>query len=230
LLQRVVSRTAHRRGVLLIPAFAVGRAQAILYLLWRLRESGAIGHIPTFLDSPMAIDATELFRNRPQDHRLSAADAQAMCGAVRYVNSSDESRALNQLHGPLIIVSASGMLTGGRILHHLIHRMGDSRNIIALAGYQAHGTRGRDLVEGKRFLRFHGREHEVRAEVVSLTGLSGHADYNELMQWASGITAPPQQSFITHGEPEPAKAMGDRLHAERGFSVHLPALGDQVEL
>jgi metallo-beta-lactamase family protein len=231
LLHRVVSRTAHRHGVLLIPAFAVGRAQVILYLLWRLRESGAIGDIPTFLDSPMAIDATELFRNRPQDHRLSPEDAQAMCGAVRYINSSDESRALNQLHGPLIIVSASGMLTGGRILHHLRVRAGDPRNTILLTGYQAHGTLGAEVAHGADRLKIHGQYYPVRAEVTALHSLSAHADGDELCDWMAPLAnQPPAQTFVTHGEPPGSHALAKRLREGLQWNVHIPTLGEQCTL
>ena len=231
LLRTVVERTARRRGVLLIPAFAVGRAQAILYLLWRLRESGAIRDIPTFLDSPMAIDATELFRSRPQDHRLSAADAYAMCSAVRYTNTSDESRELNQLHGPLIIVSASGMLTGGRILHHLRNRAGDPRNTILLTGYQAHGTRGAELAHGADRVKIHGDYYPVRAEVTALDSLSAHADGDELCAWLAPLAAlPPAQTFITHGEPPGSRALAKRLREDMRWNVHVPVLGERCEL
>ena len=231
----LVHRIVDSGGVLLIPAFAVGRSQQLVHMLRRLEMDGRIPTLPIHVDSPMAIDATEIFCEFPDQHRvdLSGGNGSACLlygDNITYHRSKESSQAINPLPGPRIIISSSGMLTGGRILHHLIHRMGDPRNIIALAGYQAHGTRGRDLVEGKQFLRFHGRQHEVKAEVVSLTGLSGHADYSELMQWASGISVPPQRSFITHGEPEPAEAMGNRLKTERGFSVHLPTLGEQVEL
>jgi metallo-beta-lactamase family protein len=231
LLHAVVERTAKRHGVLLIPAFAVGRAQVILYLLWRLRNAGAIPHIPTFLDSPMAIDATELFRNRPQDHRLNAAEAQAMCGAVRYTNGSDESRALNQLHGPLIIVSASGMLTGGRILHHLRNRAGDPRNTILLTGYQAHGTRGAELAHGADRLKIHGEYYPVRAEVTALDSLSAHADADELCDWVAPLAdRPPAKTFVTHGEPPGSRALAKRLRESLGWSVHVPALGEHCNL
>lgn len=228
-------RTAESGGVLLIPAFAVGRAQQLVYCLRVLMEQKRVPALPIHVDSPMAIDATRIFCDFPDLHRVAARDLEdpdcALFGDnVRYIRSRDESIELNDMPGPRIIISASGMLTGGRILHHLIHQGGDPRNIIALAGFQAEGTRGRDLHDGKRALRFHGYEHEIRAEVIDLGGFSGHADYAELMKWLEGIADAPRLTYITHGEPGPAQAMAERVSAERRFSAHAPHLGETVEL
>jgi metallo-beta-lactamase family protein len=226
-LRDVIARTVARRGTVLIPAFAVGRVQIVLYLLWRLRESGAIPRIPIYLDSPMAIDATELFRAHPEDHRLSLADARAMCAVTQYVNSSDESRALNQLTGPMIIVSASGMLTGGRILHHVRIRAGDPRNTILITGYQAEGTRGAALLAGADRLKIHGDYYPVRAEVTAIGSLSAHADSAELLDWVKPLAArAPKEAFVTHGEPPAATALARSLGESFGWSVHTPSLGE----
>ena len=138
--------------------------------------------------------------------------------------------AINSLGGPRVIISASGMLTGGRILHHLIQRMGHPENIIALAGYQAVGTRGRDLVDGRRTLRIHGREYDVRAQVADIGGLSGHADYSELMRWLEPMRVAPKKSFVTHGEASPALAMASRLVTGRQFDAIAPVIGQSVDL
>jgi metallo-beta-lactamase family protein len=205
--------------------------QLVLYLLWRLREAGAIPRIPIFLDSPMAIDATELFRAHPEDHRLSLADAQAMCAPMQYINSPDESRALNQLTGPMIIVSASGMMTGGRILHHLRVRAGDPRNTILIAGYQAEGTRGAALLEGADRLKIHGEYYPVRAEVTAIGSLSAHADSSELLDWVRPLaTHPPSDVFVTHGEPAASHALARQLTESFGWNTYTPDLDEQRPL
>ena len=234
-LAQLVNRVVASHSVLLIPSFAVGRAQQLVHMLRGLGERGKIPPIPIHVDSPMAIDATEIFCDFPELHRINLAEeGGAACRLygpnITYHRTRESSQAINDLKGPRIIISASGMLTGGRILHHLIHRGGDPENIIAFPGFQAIGTRGRDLVEGARTVRFHGREHTVRAEVTSLGGLSGHADYSEIMKWLGAIKTPPRMTFVTHGEPGPAEAMAQRLKTERGFATTLPELGDEFEL
>ncbi|HWO57283.1 MAG TPA: MBL fold metallo-hydrolase [bacterium] len=233
-LAELVDRIVANRGVLLIPAFAVGRAQQVVYLLHRLQDEKRIPRIPIHVDSPMALDATEIFYQFPELHRLDVAhhggDGGMFSRNITYHRTRDESKAINALGGPRVIISASGMLTGGRVLHHLMQRMGHPENIIALAGFQAAGTRGRDLVEGRRVLRFHGREHEVRAQVAEIDGLSGHADYAELMRWLKPLATAPERVFVTHGEPIPAAAMVRRLGDERQFAAVAPAMGDTFEL
>jgi metallo-beta-lactamase family protein len=231
----LVRRVVDTGGVLLIPAFAVGRAQDLIFMLRTLVDRGAIPPLPIHVDSPMAIDATEIFCDFPRFHRLGLDvhdDPACVLHApnITYHRTPESSKALNQLPGPRIIIAGSGMLSGGRILHHLVHRMGNPDSIIALAGFQAAGTRGRDLLDGKRTLRFHGREQEVRADVVEIAGLSGHADHSELMRWLGPLISPPRMTFVTHGEPDPAAAMAARLTAERGFRTAIPRLGERVEL
>ncbi|MBI3872770.1 MAG: MBL fold metallo-hydrolase [candidate division Zixibacteria bacterium] len=228
----LVRRIVASGGVLLIPAFAVGRAQELVYILHTLQDRGDIPRLPIHVDSPMAENATEIFSEFPALHRIEVDRAGDAMHAdnITYHRTRESSQAINNMAGPRVIISASGMLTGGRILHHLIHRMGHTENIIALAGYQAVGTRGRDLIDGKRQLRIHGAEHEVRAQVVDIGGLSGHADYRELMKWLAGVTAPPKKTFVTHGEPGPAAAMVNRLAQERGFAAVAPRLGEEFEL
>ncbi|MEW5700886.1 MAG: MBL fold metallo-hydrolase [Candidatus Zixiibacteriota bacterium] len=231
----LVHRIVDTGGVLLIPAFAVGRAQEIVFILRTLVDRGAIPKLPIHVDGPMAIDATKIFCDFPRLHRLGPGvrrDPGCALHApyITYHRTPESSKALNALPGPRIIIAGSGMLTGGRILHHLMHRMERPETIIALAGFQATGTRGRDLLDGKRVLRFHGREHEIHADVVEIAGLSAHADYGELMRWLAPLTDPPRMTFVTHGEPHAAIAMAERLTNERGFATTVPELGDEVAL
>lgn len=226
----VIERTRRRGGIVLIPAFAVGRAQLLLYLLWQLKHSGALDRIPIYLDSPMAVDATELFRARPEDHRLSGDDAHAMCAVAQCMTSREQSRALNERHAPMIIVSASGMMTGGRVLHHLRIRGGDPKNTILFTGYQATGTRGADILAGAKAVKIHGMNYAIRAEVDEITGLSAHADRDELMSWAQNKLAGIKRVFVTHGEPRAARAMRQSLRSRGAADVHVPELGESVDL
>lgn len=234
-LASLVDQIVESRGVLLIPAFAVGRAQQIVFLLHELQDQKRIPLLPIHVDSPMALDATEIFYQFPELHSLDFSenhtrDRGLFSRNITYHRTRDDSKAINSLRGPRVIISASGMLTGGRILHHLEQRMGDPANIIALAGFQAVGTRGRDLVDGKSTLRFHGREYNLKAQVAEIGGMSGHADYSELMRWLSPWKNPPRRTFVTHGEPDPAAAMVERLRRERGFDAIAPRIGDTFEL
>lgn len=226
----VIERTRRRGGIVLIPAFAVGRAQLLLYLLWQLKRSGSLDRIPIYLDSPMAVNATELFRARPEDHRLSGNDAHAMCAVAHCLNSREQSRALNERHSPMIIVSASGMMTGGRVLHHLRIRGGDPKNTILFTGYQAAGTRGADILAGAKEVKIHGMNYAVRAEVDEITGLSAHADRNELNAWAQPALAGTKRVFVTHGEPRAAQALRQMLRSRGAADVHVPDLGESVDL
>jgi metallo-beta-lactamase family protein len=229
-LARVIGRTIGRGGSVLIPAFAVGRAQLLLHVIAGLKGSGAIPDVPVFLNSPMAVDTTALYRHYARGHRLDDAELAAMAGVARMVRGVEESKALNRLNYPSIIVSASGMATGGRVLHHLKSLGPDPRNTIVLAGYQAPGTRGADLQAGKRSLRMHGADHDIRAEVVTLEGLSAHADASDLLRWARTMPRAPQRVFVTHGEPDAAHAFAAALARQLHWKAEVPAHGDAVEL
>lgn len=234
-LEGLVNEIVEKRSVLLIPSFAVGRAQQLVHMLRGLEEQSRIPPVPVHVDSPMAIDATAIFCDFPGLSRVNltedGAKACRMYGPnITYHRTRKSSQEINDMKGPRVIISASGMLTGGRILHHLIHRGGDPGNIIAFAGYQAIGTRGRDLVEGNKTVRFHGHEQTIRAQVTQLGGLSGHADYSEIMRWLGAMKTPPKMTFVTHGEPEPSAAMAKRVKEERGFETTLPELGDEFEI
>lgn len=229
-LAQVINDTANRQGIVLIPVFAVGRAQEILYYIHLLKSSGAIPDIPVYLNSPMAVDATEIFHKHLGEHRLTFEQCDALCKTPHLVNSVEASKALNEKMGPMIILSASGMATGGRVVHHLKAFAPDPRNTILFAGFQAAGTRGALLIDGASSIRIHGEEVPVRAKVDQISNLSAHADYVEIIEWLKGFKSPPKRTFITHGEPTAADMM--RLHVERElrWQVVIPEYLQSVEL
>lgn len=229
-LAAVVNETAARGGTVLIPAFAVGRSQLLLYLLHELKTQRRIPDLPVFLDSPMAIDATQIFCRHPRDHRLSAEAARAACAVATYVHTPEESKALDRNGVPKVIVSASGMATGGRVLHHLKHYGPDPRNTLLFAGFQAGGTRGADLLAGRERVKIHGRQVTIRAEVRNLTMLSAHADADELLDWMRGADAAPRAVYVNHGEPDAADVLRRRIQDELGWSSHVPEQMERVEL
>ena len=229
-LEDVIARTARRGGSVIIPAFAVGRSQDLLYHLAGLRDAGRLPDIPVYLDSPMAVNASELFCAHPDETRLTAAQCMNACGVATYVRDVDGSKAIDRDNMPKVINSASGMATGGRILHHLKHYAPDRRNTILLAGFQAGGTRGAALQSGARELKIHGEYVPVRAEVVSLGMLSAHADRDELLRWLGGFEAPPKMTYVVHGEPEAADSFRHEIGERFGWAVHVPEHGERVEL
>lgn len=219
-----------RGGVTVIPAFAVGRAQALLLHIARLKRRGELADVPVYLDSPMAIDASALYHRFMHEHRLSAAECDLMCHAASLVNTPDQSKALSARTGPMIIISASGMATGGRVVHHLKAFVSDERNLVLLAGFQAPGTRGGALANGARILRMHGEDFPVRAEVKQLQSASSHADANGMLAWMSNLAKPPRQTFVTHGEPGASDALRQRIERELRWSATTPEHLQAVEL
>ena len=219
-------RLAARGGVAVIPVFAVGRAQALLHGINVLKARGEVPHgLPVFLDSPMAVHTTHLFEKHPQEHRLSTAEVHALTHGAKMINSTDDSKALASRHGPMVILSASGMATGGRVLHHLAHHAGNHRNMIVLTGYQAPGTRGATLASGARSLRIHGRDVEVNAEVVQLESASAHADAGQLMEWLRHMRGRPDQVYVVHGDPQAADALRRRIEHDLGWRAMVPEQG-----
>ena len=217
---------AKRGGIAVVPVFAVGRAQALLHAITQLKMSGAIPHgLPVFLDSPMAVHTTHLFEQHLGEHRLNAQESRALTHGATMINSTDESRALASRHGPMVILSASGMATGGRVLHHLAHHAGNHRNMIILTGYQAPGTRGATLASGARTVRIHGRDVEVNAEVVQLQSASAHADGNQLLQWLQTMPAKPDQVYVVHGEMQASDTLRSRIEHELGIRAKVPEHG-----
>lgn len=226
----IVRRVAARGGVVVIPAFAVGRAQALLLHLARLQDRGEIPRVPVYLNSPMAIDATRIYHRHHDEHHVSDEECRRMFELATFVNSVEESKALNRQRGPMIIISASGMITGGRVLHHIEAFGADDRNAILLAGYQAGGTRGAALARGARTLRMFGREVPIRAEVIQLEGFSGHADANELLDWMRSAPQAPKAVYMTHGEPDAADALRARIKRELGWHARVPEHLEKVSL
>lgn len=229
-LGEVIKRTAARGGVVIVPAFAVGRAQALLYAIYRLKGRGAIPDLPVFLNSPMAIDMTEIYHQHRSEHRLTVEECSGLCKVAKMTRTVEESRALNTLRYPAVIVSASGMATGGRVLHHLKAFGPNRRNTIVFAGYQAGGTRGARLLAGERSLRIHGEDITIDAEVVSLPGMSAHADAGQLVRWLSTAPRAPRGIYLNHGEAGPADALRQRIERELGWPATVPRLGQSVEI
>jgi len=229
-LGQIVRETVLRGGTLMMPAFAVGRAQTLLHLLTELRASGDIPAVPVYLDSPMATDVSHILCRYQSEHRLSESECKALCSGVTYVRDANDSRKLAQNRNPKIIVAGAGMLTGGRILHHLEAFGGDHRSTLVIAGYQADGTRGRALLNGDRTVKVYGDYVTVNCHLETLDGLSGHADYVELGDWLATLPSPPRRLFLTHGEPTAARSMQRYLSERFGWTVELPEEGDEVAL
>ncbi len=233
-LAEVITRVAQRGGAAVIPAFAVGRTQTLLYLLRQLEDWQRIPSLPVYVDSPMAIRVTRLYLNHPECHDLEyqrdAANDPLNTSQVHMTRSVEASKQINKADFPCVILSASGMATGGRILHHLARRLPDSRNAILLAGFQAEGTRGRALLEGARTLRIHGEDVPVKAEIVHLTQFSAHAGRSELLRWLDGLPQPPKKTFLVHGEPDAMQSLAGALRDGRRWSVALPDYRQSFDL
>ena len=229
-LGQVIRRVTGRGGVVLIPAFAVGRTETVLLHLSRLRDRGELPDVPIFLNSPMAVDVAAIYRRHPDEHRLEADEIARMYSLATEIHSVDESKLLNLRGGPMVIISASGMLTGGRILHHLVAYGPDHRNAIVLTGYQAGGTRGSSLLAGERSLRIFGKDVPIRAEVVAMDTMSAHADADGLLSWMGAVADPPEWVYVTHGERPAADTLRARISRELGWRVRVPEHLDRVEL
>ncbi len=231
-----VNKAVESASVLLIPAFTVGRTQRILYELHELESNGSIAKIPVYVDSPMAIDATNVFLSYPQAHRLEfrqqedGDDHPLACSRLQFVRSPQQSADLDRLDGPAIIISASGMATGGRILNHLVAYLPDPRAIVLFVGFQAEGTRGRALVDGAKEVKIQGQWVPVRAEIRLIEGFSAHADADDIVRWLSGFKRAPIKVFVVHGEPAASDALAQRIRQELGFATHVPSYGERVDL
>ena len=230
LLAATINRTAARGGIVVVPAFAVGRAQALMYMVSNLKRERRIPDLPVFLNSPMAADATGIYHKHRKEHRLDVQQCERMCHAAKIVNSVEESRKLNEMRYPAVIISASGMATGGRVVHHLKAFAPDHRNTILLAGYQAAGTRGAALAGGAKQVKIHGEYVPVRAEVVSLGSLSAHADRAELLHWIGRLPRPPKRVFVTHGEPSAADSLREAIEEQQGWPTTVAEQQQVVEL
>lgn len=229
-LRDVIRRTVKRGGTLVIPAFAVGRTQALLHLISELSKAGEIPKVPIYLNSPMGIDATHIYAEHAGEHRLNDQMCREMFGIAEFVQSEDASRALNTTDGPAIIIAGSGMATGGRVVHHLRTLLPDPINTVLLAGFQAPGTRGEALRSGADAVKIFGEYVPVRAEVVELHSVSAHADYVELIDWLKSIKVAPKHVFITHGEIEAADAFRTHLDQAFGWDADIPEYKEVVRL
>ncbi len=229
-LAAVINETCQRKGVILIPAFAVGRTQALMYDLSRLRAQGRIPVFPMYLNSPMATNASKLFCEYKALHKLSESECMETCDVVKYVRSVEESKSLNVRKGPMLIISASGMLTGGRVLHHLKAFAPYPENSILLTGFQAAGTRGDALERGAEQIKIHGDYVSVRAQVTVMHNMSAHADYNEIIQWFSESRIQPQKVFVTHGESSAADEFRRRLTETFDWECAVPTQDELVAL
>lgn len=221
-----LQKLVKRGGVAVVPVFAVGRAQALLHAINQLKAQGKIPvSLPVYLDSPMAVNTTHLFVHHLGEHRLSRNEANALTHAATMVSSTDESRALAGKKGPMVILSASGMATGGRVLHHLSHYAGDPLNMIILTGFQAPGTRGATLAAGTKVVRIHGRDVVVRAEVIQLQSASAHADAPQIMAWLATMPQAPSRVYVVHGELGASDELRKRLQNEKGWPALVPEHG-----
>ncbi len=235
-LAAIIRQTAERGGMVLIPSFAVGRTQELMYILRELEEAGRIPRLPVYVDSPMAIDATRILMKYPEEHDVQMGREQAAgrdplnCREVNLVRTAELSKALNAMRYPMIVIASSGMATGGRVLHHLAHRLPDSRNTILFVGYQAEGTRGRSLVDGAKQVKIHGQMVEVRADIKVLGHFSAHADYSEILRWLGNFQRAPKAVFLVHGEAGPRASLKEKIERRFGWNVVLPEHLERFEL
>jgi len=234
-LGEIVGKVVGRGGKVLIPAFAVGRTQEIVYALHGLMRSNKLPRVPIYVDSPLAIETTTVFRMHPEIFDKTETMVQADqpifdFSSVHYTRDVQESKRLNTLNGPAIIISASGMVEAGRILHHIKNHGGDHRNCILFVGYQAEGTLGRRIRDGERRIRIFGEEMDLRAEVESIDGYSAHADKDELRKWVRMLGGPIKRAFCVHGEPDSLEGMAAILREEGVAEVHVPKLGESFDL
>jgi metallo-beta-lactamase family protein len=230
-----VNRVVKRGGVIVVPSFAIGRTQLLMYLLRELEDSNRIPRIPVYVDSPMAISVTSLYLAHHEDHNKTLVSEEATgdpfaTHTVHMTRTPDESKAINRVNTPCIIISASGMASGGRVLHHLTQRLPDPKNAVMLVGFQGEGTLGRALEDGVKTAHIYGQSIPVAAEIIDLKELSAHAGQDELLRWLSGFPAPPRQVYLTHGEPPAANALQAQIRAKFGWKVDVAQYLQTVEL
>jgi len=233
----IVNETAKRGGTLVIPSFAVGRTQTLLYVLRGLKERNAIPDLPVYVDSPMAVEVTELFCRHTGDFDEDAqkiiretGHCPILCPNARFIRTQEESKQINESRSPCVILSASGMATGGRILHHLSHRLPDARNTVLFVGYQANGTRGQLLKGGAKEIRIHGEMVPVRSQIRSMESFSGHADSSEILRWLKTFKRPPKMTFVVHGEPDASVALAKAISNTLEWKTHIPEYLETAKL
>jgi len=235
-LAKVINDSYERGGVLVIPSFAVGRTQELLYTIRELENEKRIPIMPIFVDSPMAINATNVFMKNTQDHDMESKLAKLKgidilkTTDLRFAKTAEQSKAINNIFGKAIIISASGMVTGGRILHHLFNRLANPNNTVLFIGYQAEGTRGRTILEGAESVKIHGQQVPVKAHIEQISGFSAHADYNEILAWLSSFNEAPRKIFIVHGEASQSAALGERIQASFNWETAIPKYLETYDL
>ncbi len=229
-LAEIINRTVQRGGVVIIPSFAVGRSQTILYYLHQLKVAKKIPAIPIYLDSPMAINATELLCEHAESHKWSADQCSTFCSVATYINTIEESKALDHVDHPIILIASSGMATGGRVLHHLQKYLPDAKNTILFTGYQSKGTRGDRILSGEKNVRIYGEMIPVNAEIELLVNVSAHADYPEILEWLSHFTKKPQKVFLVHGELESTKQFKQKIQEKFQWDCYIPDYLEKVML
>ncbi|MBU0711180.1 MBL fold metallo-hydrolase [bacterium] len=235
-LAKVINDSYERGGVLVIPSFAVGRTQELLYTIRELENEKRIPIMPIFVDSPMAINATNVFMKNTQDHDMESKLAKLKgidilkTTDLRFAKTAEQSKAINNIFGKAIIISASGMVTGGRILHHLFNRLANPNNTVLFIGYQAEGTRGRTILEGAESVKIHGQQVPVKAHIEQISGFSAHADYNEILAWLSSFNEAPRKIFIVHGEASQSAALGERIQASFNWETAIPKYLETFDL
>lgn len=218
----IIKKTVKRGGTIIIPAFAVGRAQSILYLLYKIKEAKLIPNIPIFLDSPMAINSTKIFCQYKDEYRMSEEECHKFGNIATYINTIEDSKRLDTNRMSKIIISASGMVTGGRVLYHIKSYGSDGRNTILFTGYQALETRGRRMVEGEKEVKMLGEIIPIKAEIQMIDNISAHADYVEILNWLENFKRPPSTIFITHGEKSSAITLKNKIEERFGWHCELP--------
>lgn len=232
-----IMRDAYNNGsAVLVPSFAIGRTQELLYFIHELQDRGECPRIPIYIDSPMAVSATDLYRSAYEEHdedmlrELKMGHAPMQPENVTFVRDREQSKELNSRPGPFMVIAGSGMANGGRIIHHLMHRLSDPRTMVVFTGYQANGTLGRKLIEGADTVKIFGQEIAVQARVEKLNALSAHADQGEMMRWLGGFKSAPKKTFIVHGEPPAQAALQAKITAELGWSTVIPQWHQKFEI
>lgn len=229
-LGEIVRDTAKKGGTVVIPSFAVGRTQIILYLLYQLKQTGSIPDIPVYLDSPMAQNATDIMQRHSSEHRLPKDMCRDVCAVAKYIKTNEDSKSLHENPLPKVIISASGMAEGGRVLHHIRYYAPDGKNAIIFVGFQAASTRGEKMLSGASQVKIHGEMVPIRCRVEILSALSSHADYQEIIAWLHNFTKAPRMIFLTHGELSAAEALKERIEKELGWNVTIPTDMEEVKL
>lgn len=229
-LGQMINETVKKGGVFIIPCFAVGRTQTILYCLYQLKQKKAIANVPIFLDSPMAISVTDLLCKFKDEYTISASLCKDISEIAIYTRTADESKQIDRIEHPAIIIAGSGMADGGRVMFHLKHFISDPKNTVVFVGFQAEDTAGYSLVNGAKMIKLHEKSYVVRAEIKRIDTLSAHADYNEILEWLGYFENSPKKVFITHGEIEAAQSLKKKIEERFGWSVVIPKYLESFDL